>query len=467
MGNGRRRKVLILLTDAINEYGVYSDQSLKQFIYDLEQRFNVYDEVELFSQLVNFSKNKDIPYHGWFKYREGYSHTLIKELLQKSGIGADEYVLDPFCGSGTTVVEAALNGYSGAGIDINPVSVFISEIKCRSYSDHELDEIHDLMTGLIELIRSEVASIQYKEKYKEVEKFFSKNNYERLLAIRQFIDSRKEIVGTKIYELFLCAYVCIIEEVSDRKRDGNGLKTQASRVQDVEQHYLNKLDEMLSDIEKHRISGDLVSILDFGDAMKLSRTVEKYAGKMNKSLGAIMYSPPYANSFDYFESYKMEVILADYATNMKGISEYRRQAIESFVGRSDERYHTRDFIEWMAAEIEAAIPEKEARTKKRDSRTRKVPKMIKGYFTDMERVLEESSRVLPTGKKCYIVVAQSAYIGRIVPTDLFLAAIGEMYDFKVTDIIICRIAKTSSQQIQLYPYLSDSLRESIVVLEKM
>lgn len=456
-----------MLTDAINEYGVYSDQNLKQFIYELEQRFNVHDEVELFSQLVNFSKNKDIPYHGWFKYREGYSHTLIKELLQRSGIGTDEYVLDPFCGSGTTVVEAALNGYSGIGIDINPMSAFISEVKCRSYTDAEISEIHNILSGLIDSIRNEITTREYKDKYKEVEKFFNEHNFDRLLAIRQVIDSLKETIGTKIYELLLCAYICVIEDVSDRKRDGNGLKTQASRIQNVEQHYLDKLNEMLSDIEKHRIPAELVSILDCGDAMKLSATVEKYAESINKTLGAIMYSPPYANSFDYFESYKMEVILADYATNMKGISEYRQQAVESFIGRSDERKGTRDFIEWMSAEIEAAIPEKEARTGKRDSRTRRVPKMIKGYFTDMERVIAESAKVLTTGKKCYIVVDQSAYLGRIVPTDLFLAAIGEQYNFRVTDIIICRIAKTSGQQIQLYPYLSDSLRESIVVLEKM
>ena len=67
-----------MLTDAIKKYGVYTDQRLRKFIYDLEQKFDVHDEVALFSKLVNFSKNKDIPYHGWFKYREGFSHVLIK-----------------------------------------------------------------------------------------------------------------------------------------------------------------------------------------------------------------------------------------------------------------------------------------------------------------------------------------------------------------------------------------------------
>ena len=456
-----------LLIDAIDEYGVYSDQRLKEYIYGLEQRFNVHDEVELFSQLVNFSKNKDIPYHGWFKYREGFSHTLVKELLERSGIGQDEYVLDPFCGSGTTVVEAALNGYSGIGIDINPMSAFISKVKCRSYTDEEVTTILELTKILVELLKQQVPKDEYLKKYQEVEKFFSPKNYNRLIAIREAIDNQKKVVGNKIYELLLCAYICIIEEVSDRKRDGNGLKTQASKVEDVEQFYIEKLQEMARDIQRHRISDDLVSILDHGDAMKVSDIVEKYSGTINKSLGVIMYSPPYANSFDYFESYKMEVILADYAENMKGIGGYRQQAVESFVGRSDRRVENRDFIDWMSQEIENAIPEKEARIGKRDSRTRKVPQMIKGYFTDMEKVISESSNVLVTGKKCYIVVDQSAYIGRIVPTDLFLSAIAEHYDFRVTDIIICRIARTSWQQIKLYPYLSDSLRESIVVLEKV
>lgn len=455
------------MIDAIEKYGVYSNQQLKNYIYSLEQRFHVHNEVELFSQLVNFSKNKDIPYHGWFKYREGFSYTLIKELLERSGIGPDEYVLDPFCGSGTTVVEAARNGYSGIGIDINPMSAFLSEVKCRSYTDTEVRIMNETISNLSNILKQEVTSEDYLKKYQEVEKFFNEHNFNRILAIRQVIDRQKNMLGEKIYELLLCAYICIIEEVSDRKRDGNGLKKQVSRVTDVENYYIDKLKEMVRDIEQHRISEDLVSILDRGDAMRLSETVERYADRINRNLGAIMYSPPYANSFDYFESYKMEVILADYAKDMNDIGEYRKQAVESFIGHSGQRSQIRDFIRWMSEEIEAAIPEKEARTGKRDARTRKVPKMLNGYFTDMEKVISESSGVLPTGKKCYIVVAQSAYLGRIVPTDLFLAAIAEYYNFRVAEIVICRIAKTSGQQIQLYPYLRDSLRESIVVLEKI
>ncbi len=456
-----------MLTDAIENYGVYSNQQLKNYIYGLENRFKIRDEAEFFNQLVNFSKNKNVPYHGWFRYREGYSHTLIKELLQRCRLSENEYVLDPFCGSGTTIVEAALNGLSGIGMDINPVAAFISKVKCRSYTDEEVDFIRHVVPEIIEQAKGAQLDEQYRARYGAVEKFFHGHNFERLISLRQVLDASKDSVGNKIYELLLCAYICIIEEVSDRKRDGNGLKTLVSRVENVEEYYRAQLNEMISDIESHRISCNLVSILTYGNAMRLSETVHRYADTMGgKTLGAIMYSPPYANSFDYFESYKMEVILADYALDMKKIGTYRQQAVESFIGRSDMRDSTREFIDWISQEIEAAIPEKEARTGKRDARIRRVPKMIRGYFADMEKVIAESSYVLSSGKKCYIVVDQSAYLGRIVPTDLFLAAIAEDYGFRVNEIIVCRTAKTSGQQIRRYPYLRDSLRESIVVLEK-
>ena len=211
-----------MLNDAIKNYGVYSNQQLKDFIYGLENRYNVTDEVDFFNQLVNFSKNKDVPYHGWFKYREGFSYTLIKELLKRCGLSEDEYVLDPFCGCGTTVVEAKLNGLSGIGIDINPVSAFISEVKCHSYNDEEISHIKTYTSKIIDQIKITQVDEEYIERYKEVKKFFNEDNFEKLILIRQVLDSNKKKLGPKIYEFFLCAYVCIIEEVSDRKRDGTG-----------------------------------------------------------------------------------------------------------------------------------------------------------------------------------------------------------------------------------------------------
>ncbi|NFN85903.1 hypothetical protein FDF31_04555 [Clostridium sporogenes] len=455
-----------MLKEAIEKYKVYENEKLRKFILFLESKYKVKDEINFFNQLVNFFKNKDAAYHRWFIYREGFSHTLIKELISRSGIERNKFILDPFCGSGTTIVEAAINGYSGVGIDINPMSAFISGVKCRCYSEEELNRLLMYREKINILFQKDILTDEYEAKYIEVKKFFNENNYKQLLKIRFIIDTLKDEMGEKLYEFFLCAYICIIEAVSDRKRDGNGLKTQLSKIDNVIKYYNEQLSIMYGDVKNYRIDKEVKSKVEFGSALQLSEIVERCSDCLDMQIGAIMYSPPYANSFDYFESYKMEVILGDYAKDMKGISIFRQQAVESFVGRNDNREQTRHFIKLIAQEIEDAIPFKEAQTGKKDGRTRKVPKMIKGYFSDMEKVIEESSKVLAKDQYCYIVVDQSAYLGRIVPTDLFLAYIAENYQFEISEIIICRNAKTSGQQLQKYPYLKDSLRESIIVMKK-
>ena len=61
------------------------------------------------------------------------------------------------------------------------------------------------------------------------------------------------------------------------------LKMAFAFYENVEDYYQDKLNEMMSDIEKHRISSNLVSILDCGDAMKLSETVNNMKIDKNKN----------------------------------------------------------------------------------------------------------------------------------------------------------------------------------------
>ena len=285
------------------------------------------------------------------------------------------------------------------------------------------------------------------------------------MVIRKAISNFKN--DKKIYDVLFVGYLCIIEDVSDRKRDGNGLKSDKSKVENVYDFYKLKLSSIIDDIFSDKIDENIKVNVVSGSAMDLDKYVEKFSKVSGLSLGSIMYSPPYANSFDYFESYKLEIILGEFVDNMKEINDYRDKAVKSFVRKKEEKISEFKFVNDIAEEIENAIPIKEAKTGKRDSRTRKVPQMIKGYFEDMAQVIMKSSKVLESGKRCYIVVDQSSYLGKIVPTDLFLARIGELYGFKVNEIIVCRNAKTSGQQLSAYPYLKTMLRESIVVLEKI
>ncbi|PPE97820.1 DNA methyltransferase [Enterococcus hirae] len=448
---------IIRLDQLINEHGIYNDYSLRSYLSELEKYYNIVEEIDKFKNLVNFSTNNNKNFHNWFNYREGFSGILVDELLRRYPLDEKQYVLDPFSGSGTTMVASSLKGIPSLGIDINPMSVDLANAKLINYSFEDISEIVNLIQklNLIELAAVDISN------YQDIAKYFERQKLEDLLGIKEFVCS---IENENVRDLFWAGYLSMIIEASDRKRDGNGLKTSYSKIVNLKNDFIFKIECMLADITNAQKIEKASAKAFFGSARE-GRTVlhKKYP------IGSIIFSPPYPNSFDYFESYKLELRLGDYVKNLNrnAMKEYREKAVTSFISSPQLRQSPElKMVDRLASEIESAIPEKEQRTGKKDSRTRKVPNMIRGYFSDMKDVLEECFALLDLGGTCSIVVDQSVYLGKIVPTDLLLANIGESLGFRIEKIVICREAKTSGQQYQLFPYLKGALRESIVILKK-
>ena len=70
--------------------------------------------------------------HGLHEYRGKFFPQLVRALMNIVQLPEDAIVLDPMCGSGTTLVEARLSGRKGYGLDMNPLSVFLTDVKCQA-----------------------------------------------------------------------------------------------------------------------------------------------------------------------------------------------------------------------------------------------------------------------------------------------------------------------------------------------
>ena len=70
--------------------------------------------------------------HGLHEYRGKFFPQLVRALMNVARLPENAVVLDPMCGSGTTLVEARLSGRRCFGIDMNPPSVFVSDVKCEA-----------------------------------------------------------------------------------------------------------------------------------------------------------------------------------------------------------------------------------------------------------------------------------------------------------------------------------------------
>ena len=82
--------------------------------------------------------------------------SAIREFTEEGDV-----VFDPFVGSGTTAVEAIYNNRSFVGVEINPLSVLITEIKTANYNVEILEKVS---ANIIELIENDNEPVTEDEK---------------------------------------------------------------------------------------------------------------------------------------------------------------------------------------------------------------------------------------------------------------------------------------------------------------
>jgi len=70
--------------------------------------------------------------HGLHEYKGKFNPQVAKAILNIFGVRANDRVLDPFCGSGTTLIECAHLGAVGYGIDLNPLAIFLANAKLQA-----------------------------------------------------------------------------------------------------------------------------------------------------------------------------------------------------------------------------------------------------------------------------------------------------------------------------------------------
>lgn len=77
----------------------------------------------------NKLKLTDRAAHRWYRFVLSYPPHLVRDYVAKFGLDGRYRVLDPFCGTGTTLVECKKLGIPSVGLEANPVAHFASQTK--------------------------------------------------------------------------------------------------------------------------------------------------------------------------------------------------------------------------------------------------------------------------------------------------------------------------------------------------
>ena len=82
-------------------------------------------------QSINKIRREDRPAHDWYRFVLSFPPHLVREYVEKLGVRPHQTVLDPFCGTGTTLVECKKLGIDGIGIERNLVACFAARVKTK------------------------------------------------------------------------------------------------------------------------------------------------------------------------------------------------------------------------------------------------------------------------------------------------------------------------------------------------
>lgn len=409
-----------------------------------------------YSSLLNYSNDLNKPFQRWCRYKEGFSKDFVKKIINEYKNDDCLNILDPFAGSGTTILTANEMGFNGYGFEVNPFSFFLMKVKQTYYSDNDVK----LFKEAYENILNSLENNQF-EDYKLPELSFSNKVFQQ--EVEKYMMSCKvkilKLQESKIKDLLFLGWLSCIEELSVYRKAGNGLKFRKT----VKPIILNK-DSVITKLKKQFINmyEDILISKDSGQHSNniFNETSIDFSRKIEtETINGIIFSPPYANCFDYTEIYKLELWFGDFVKSYEDIKKLRSNSLKSHLNR--------DYSKENKLANSKILNELIEEVKKTKLWAKKIPYMLNGYFLDMFNILDNCYKTLKKNGFCAIVVGNSAYGGIVIPTDLILAEYAESIGFKVDKIEVDRYIITSSQQYEKTKNLGKYLRESVVCLKKI
>ena len=431
--------------------------------------------------LVSFQANKGRAVYRWFKYKEAFSAGLIEHLLSKYRI-TKGILLDPFAGSGTAMFAAGGLGMKAEGIELLPIGRTL--IATKQLIDLDLTNAD---VKRLAFWREERPWRKCKTTKPINELRITRGAYpaETLDAMGKFLEASEQ-EGDRVQAVLLFALLCILENISYTRKDGQYLRWDYRSGRRQGKKIFNKgeilaFDKAISD-KLHQIVGDLRSgelPEDLFAKVRTKAEVKLHGGSCldilpqlkSKSYDSLITSPPYCNRYDYTRTYALELALLGVSED--GLVKMRQEMLSCTVEN-----RAKDLLalnpKWKAAVAAAdnqpllqsilayLDSQKELDLLNNDG----IPRMVRGYFYEMACVIFESARVLKSGAPLIMVNDNVRYAGASISVDIILSEIAEQLGFEVEQILVLPNGKGNSSQ-QMGAHGRDALRKCVYLWRKI
>lgn len=426
------------------------------------------------SRGVNSEINKLYPedraVHEWYRFILSFPPHLVRNYLERFGVGKHQHVLDPFCGTGTVLVECKKLAIASIGVEANPMAQFASQIKTDWEPDPDSLLAHARKIANIAVARLKAEGI-------EDTPFFaiSQNRYQMLRTLPE--ESAKLLLTDSISPLPLHKTLVLLEyleEYGDEQYHRHELlalaKALVSSISNLHfgpevgvgpakpdapviSAWLAAVQTMALDLSKVRAMRAISAHVHLADARQLPEVIEP------ASVDVVITSPPYPNEKDYTRTTRLESVLLGFIHNKAELQSLKRGLL-----RSNTRgvYKEDDDDLWIAShpqiqQIAEEIETRRIELGKTSGFERLYARVTKLYFGGIARHLSTLRPTLrPGAQLAYVVGDQASYLRVMIPTGQLVADIAHALGYEVVGIDLFRTRLSTATRSQL--------REEVVVL---
>ena len=422
----------------------------------------------------NRLRPQDRAVHDWYRFVLSFPPHLVQDCLHRFGAGPACRVLDPFCGTGTTLAECKKLGIASLGIESNPMAHFASSVKvdwasdCNQLADYAQRVASsatktlrrqgmDGLDGLPLFAANGAPKASLRRLPPERSCLLLKNSISPLPLHKTLVLlDAIEKCGSRRQQRYgrLALANALMHDIGNLKfgpEVGVGKLKDDAPVLDVWRRNMQRIADDLA-TQAHR--GKVPAHVAKADSRNVGEALQP------QSVDAVITSPPYPNEKDYTRTTRLESVILGFVRSKRELRSLKQGLV-----RSNTRGVYRDDADDLEianhGEIRKIAEAIEARRKalgKTSGFERLYARVTLLYFGGMLRHLASLRSVLKPGAKlAYVVGDQASYLKVMIRTGKLLASLAESLNYRVAGIDLFRTRLSTAT--------GEQLREEILLLE--
>lgn len=388
--------------------------------------------------------------HGLHQYKGKFYPQLVKSLYNWAGIGPGKVVVDPFSGSGTSLVEASLLGATVRGVDLNPLAVLISNTKVRLLGIDGKELEASCQQLLERLDQNEIVEpSQVIPSAEHLANWFHPHHFAQLAQIMSAIRQEGWDLARDFFRVTLSNILrdCSLQDPSQlrirRRPDTDVVPLPIPKFHSA---LLSNLKSMLSFCTANQGFG----AAPIGDAYCYEQDVSDptmlpgFALTRPNQVDAVVTSPPYATALPYLDTDRLSLFLLGMLAP-SGLKQLEKRMIGNREISLSERRTLQ--VHMVETDTFHAFPTElqnllltlidSQRMEGSGFRKQNLPSLLYLYFDKMTRVLSHMAHILKPGAPCVVIVGNSTTkIGDetvLIDTAGILTAIGQNVGLQFED----------------------------------